>query len=403
MWEEIAQLQKEKNTVFFLDWMNRIVLTPSRMRQAHDLYLSVAKKVPEISEYQRTPQSAPWHVEGPTVADGVIRMLATIQAIVEGETLFDVEEFARHKALRFEIKELEEIIRENPATLQVYSLTHDIGKPETLSFSAPSGSKGEKEGFLQHGYRLKRQANDQEKQIYIKLFKAYQVRRNNSTVSDDMAQFFDEYEISAHYSSHEKIGASEKYLVSRETVSDIFRLPQIDRAMVTWMIRNHMDVLTFFKKATNQIKFDLLVSRANKAGFDSDDVLDLMMAGTFLDSIAGSLTYQEGVFSVDFKPLMYWLYSEEQSAPLRREQRREKVKRIEKQHLMNVLRKAKLSPEEVFVLLNIPPGPDRGKIMEEIYTVVKNSEMPIAFGDYTQILAPRIKDARKFFDQAAKA
>lgn len=404
MWEEIQyKTKKQQETEFFLDWVNRVVMAPEHVRAAEDLFLQVAKAVPEVAACRATPQSAPWHVEGKTAADGIIRMLAAINAIVHGASIMNIEEFARHKALQHEVRELEEMIREHAATLQAYSLVHDIAKPVTLNFSAPVGSKGEAEGFAEHKYRFSRYATDSEKQLYTKLLNAFEVQHPDLVGPKLMAAFFDEYEISTHYKGHAKRGASQEFFAAREKVADLFRLQDIDRRMITFMIRQHMNVLTYFADGPNPQKFDMLSTLATKAGLDGDDVLDVLLAGTFLDSSVGSLAYKEGRFFVDTTALVHWLQSEELVAPLRRARRRDLEARRQKERLMSALERAKLSPEEVFELFDVSFGPKRGEIMEEIYALVKDPNRSIEFGSQTTEMADRIKKARTFFDASGRA
>ncbi|MBU1126681.1 hypothetical protein KJ758_03660 [Patescibacteria group bacterium] len=400
MWEEVTHVvEDKKETQFFIDWVNLAALTPKYKQQAEDLFLQVANRVPELATCRTTPQSAPWHVEGPTVSDGIIRMLATIFAIVDGAGLLHIEEFVRHKDLEHEIRELEETIRERAATLQAYACVHDIAKASTASFSAPAGSKGEQEGFSKHRYRLSDEATEKEKALYLKLLKAFHSSHQDLSVPELMAAFYDQYEISVHYLGHAKKGAGADFFEARENVADFFRLPEDDRVLLTFMTRYHMDVLDFFTKGTNEQKFELMTSRANKAGLDGDDALDAMLAATFLDSTVGSLAYKDGTFFIKTEAIFNWLYSEQRAIPLRRARRIEEANRREKKKLMQILEKSALSPEEVFTMLNVTFGPERGQVMEEIYALVRDRGRKIDFGDKTPLIAGRIGEARKLFDQ----
>lgn len=400
MWEDLAKIKAEaRHTSYFLDWMDHEVIDPGFLKQADDLLKQAENKVPALKLYRTTPQTAPWHVEGPMVADGIIRMLAGVFAIVEGADLRQVEELARHKALAFEINELSEIIKENAATLQAYCLVHDIAKPATLSFEAPMGSLGETEGFSQHKYRVSAQATEAEVIIYHKLIKAFHTEHPDLNNQELTAKFYDKYEIRTHYFDHDKRGASREYLDAREAISDMLRLEVRDRALLTFLIRNHIDVFTFFSRGANPKKYQLMTARAVKADFDPDDALDLMLAAAFLDSSLGAVNYRDQKFSVDLNSTIHMLISEEETSTYRKDKRRERAAQKHKQVLKDSLLRANLSPEEVFLLLEVSFGPERGRVMDKIYSLIEDGGT-IDFGSKTSQMAPKIKKAREFFDHA---
>lgn len=404
MWESTPVNAKlRKDTQFFLDWIGNQVLTDQYLNEAAQTLLEAEKKVPDLRAYRTTPQSAPWHCEGPTLANHVERILAGLFAIAGGADVLNAEDVARRKDLYGEFGEMQEIIRENAATLKAYALVHDFGKIATLSFEAPEGSRGAREGFLQHKRRVSSRAQESEKQIYNKLVKSYHAQKPDLNDQELMAKFYDEYEIRIHYYAHAKLGSSQETLSVREAVSDLCRLQRRDRIMLTFLIRNHMDVLNYFGAGPDMKKYELLVARAVKAGLDADDALDLLLAAAFLDSVIGSLKYSDGIFSVDMRPIVGLLYSEQQAAPHRRQQRLDESERRDKKLMKSALERAHLSAEEVFELLNTPFGPERGRVMNQIYALVRGEESKVDFGNQTAQIAPRIKHATHLFDQARLA
>lgn len=398
MWENIRKIKRnERNTSFFLDWMQENVMIEPYLRQANDLFIKASQKSESISKLKRIPQSAPWHIEGRFASDGVVRMLAGIYAIQDGAHLLHIEELARHKILEAEVEELNQIICENAATLQTFALVHDIAKAETLSFDSPEGSLGEREGFFKHKHRKSLYAGEQEIELYNKLFRAFEVANQDLNESELVAEFYDKYEIKTHYFDHAKIGASDKYFEDREKISDMLRLGEYDRRMLTFLVRNHMEIFSYFSGGANPKKYELLVHRSHKAGFDADDALDLMLASSFLDSAIGSVAYIDQKFLVDTKPVINMMLSEEQVAGHRRELRREE-KRVSKQRILkDALLKSNLSPDEVFLILEVPFGKERGDIMKKIYDLVEEGGT-IDFGDKTKEIAERIEKARQIFD-----
>ena len=109
MWESLPPKKLQNvETRFFLDWVNDELFHSDIIRQAEDTFLQAAKQFPEIARFQTTPQSAPWHCEGPVLSDHVKRILAGIYAIVNGAQLLEIEELAREKSLAGEIYEMQE-------------------------------------------------------------------------------------------------------------------------------------------------------------------------------------------------------------------------------------------------------------------------------------------------------
>lgn len=388
----------KRETAYFLDWLEGL-FSAGYLAQAREVLQQAENKVSALKAYRTTPQSAPWHVEGPVVADHVERALAGLEAILDGASILEIEELARYKELREEIVELQETIRENAATMRAFVLLHDIAKTVTINFDAPPGSKGEKEGFQQHKYRSQTQASKAEMNLYQKLYKAFTVAHSDLDQIQLMAKFYDQYEIKTHYPDHAKVGAGHDFFNTREAICDQYRLTTHDRALLTFMIRNHIDVLNGFERQADPAKFNLLIARANKAGFDADDALDLMVAGLFLDSVIGCVAYKDGKIEADLKPLINILRAEEQLAPQRRVARRDKSRLRERRIMKDALAQANLAPEEVFALLGTPVGPERGLIMKQIYDLVIGSKTELNFGDHNSTLAPRIRQAQQIFDQ----
>ncbi|MCH8049271.1 hypothetical protein IH979_00995 [Patescibacteria group bacterium] len=386
-------------TVFFIDWLASKVLIESNLQKAAEVLRKAQKAVPELKAYETTPQGAPWHTEGAVVARHVERILAGLFAMVEGEQLLEIEEVARHKHLRREVQELQETIKEHAATLEAFALLHDIGKTVTVSFEAPQESKGAVEGFVQHRHRLHEQASETERQTYIKLVKAFHAQRPELREEELMARFFDEYEILTHFYEHASIGAGERFENAQDKICNMYRLSEKDRALLKFTIRYHLDVIQFFTNEPDVSKFLLLTARANKAGFDIDAALDFILAALFIDTAIGSLRYHEGVFEVDLRPTINFLLSEEMAAPERRRRRWFKLAQEKKSAFKALLAESDLAPEMIFMLMNIPDGPERGEVMQKVYELVQDQTLSIDFGAHTSEMAARINRARAAFDQ----
>ncbi|MFH1711666.1 MAG: hypothetical protein ABH846_00310 [Patescibacteria group bacterium] len=400
MWETIPKKQIVRETSFFLDWLAKRVLIESNLRKSKETLLEAQRLAPEHKSLETTPQGAPWHAEGAVVARHVERILAGLFAIVDGESLLDIEEFSRHKNLHHEIEELEQIIREHAATLQAFALLHDLGKAVTVSFEAPTDSKGAAEGFFQNKYRRSEQATETERHTYLKLVKAMQVKNPDLNEEEVMAKFYDEYEIIAHFYRHAPISAGQQFAEAREKICDKLRLSARERRLLEFTIRHHIEVIHAFAKRPEPSKFRTYTAKANKAGFDADDALDFMLAALFLDTAVGSLRYEEGIFDVDLRPTVNFLLSEEMLLPQRREQRRSKIELQKTRAFKQMLNDSGLEPEEVFKVLGTPFTAERGKIMQEIYQLIVDPDQPIDFGAQTDYLLPKINKARSAFDES---
>jgi hypothetical protein len=245
-----------------------------------------------------TPQTPPYHCEGPFVVDGILRAIAGLYAVVDGARLRSIEAFARERHFNEEILGIEDTMREHIASLTVYLLVHDLAKPNVLNLDAPKGSKGEAEGFAQHDYRASPTATEEERALFGKLLKSFTVSRSTEEKKVVTADFFDRYEIHAHYPGHGKQALVEHREVF-ERLCDHFRLTPRDRALVEFVVRNHMDAIAPFGKGVDARAYELLMSRAHKAGFDADDAIDFFLSAVFLDACVGSLQYKNGEFSSD--------------------------------------------------------------------------------------------------------
>lgn len=399
MWETVRKNQRPSESRYFLDWMDQDVLTEARLSEARSLIADASSRAPSIHELEKTPQGAPWHTEGPVVMRHIERILCGLLAVVDGSSLVDLEELARHKSLAAELQEMEETIREHAATLQAYALLHDLGKAQTVSFEAPEHSKGATEGFFQHEKRVQKKASEQERQLYLKLARAHMAVRGVSP-ERAMATFFDEYEIRTHFTGHAKVSVSSVFEPEREAVCDLLRLTQHERRMLTFCIQHHITTIGYFNRRTNPKKIEVLKARANKVGLDADDVLDLLVAAIFLDTGVGSLHYAEGAFAADLRPTINFLLSQAEALPERRLARQDVANQKRRKALKALLRDAKLEPDVVFSLMELPHGPERGAVMEKIYHLVSHPDEPIDLGRFTNDLAPRIIKARAGFDPA---
>jgi len=367
----------------------------SELTEKAELILMHAEISTELLEkFRQTPQSAPWHSEGFFISENIVRTLAGFKSIVEGKSLFEIEEFAVRKDFNLEIVHLENTIKKYKELLEVFILAHDIAKPATLSFSAPAGSLGEKEGFSQHKYRLQQEATETEKQTYIKLFKAFSVDKTHLSRSEQVAKFYDKYEIRVHYYGHESEALKADALLALETLTKAYNLDLEQIKLLKFVIAHHMEAVQFGRDENQISVYKLLIARAGKAEIDVDLALDILLAAVFLDGSVGSLHYEEGAFSVDLTSVFAFMSVEGEVAKHRKEERRREISEVQNQRFKQVLKASGLDGETVFELLKTPFGSERGKIMADIKRYVEDPELRVNFDTHQTELEKRIQKAR---------
>lgn len=380
--------------MYFLDWMRERVLTDAFLRQAEDTLLAAQQEAPEIGALKKTPQTPPWHAEGPTVWHHVRRVLAGVLAIADGASLLKIEEFAREKDLVGEIAELERTIRENAGSMLAYALVHDLAKADAVTLEAPPNSKGGKEGFAAKAASRDRRANESDKLLYLKLFRAFEAGRSRMETSELCAAFFDANEIRAHYFDHGKIGAGDRYRQARESIGGMYHLSADDLVHVQLGIRHHMDFLAAFGNGKNPAQFHVFQGRANRYGLDADDFLDLMLAFAFIDTTIGSLKYNEGEFSGRTQEIVNALRSEYEAIPYRRARREQRADIYARRARKAALQAAELAGDDIFSLLGTPFGPQRGEVMRKINSLIDHPAETVDFGGQTDEMRRRIERAR---------
>lgn len=388
-----------QETLFFREWLEKRVLREPYVSAAWDAFMEAERVVPELKRFRVTPQTPPWHAEGPVLVDHIVRILATIFAVVDGVALEEIEEFARHKIFDIEIEELSHVIKEEAGTLLTYALVHDLAKPDTVSFSASSDSKGAKELFISREGQV---ASTRDIEHYQKLLKAFSVRFPEYSGEQLGAAFYDEYGIQVHNYEHDKKGAQGNKLEAGLKIAKLHHVSSQDTARLQWVVRHHIDVIQFFRDEPKPKKYELLLVKAAKAGFDPQPLFDLLTAATFLDICAGSLQYQEGRFSASVDPVIHMLQSEREHLPMRAEERRGAREQMSRKQRKEALIQAGLAPEHVFNLLDIPHGPERGHVMESIYRLLDDKDTDYDFGRHRTEIREKVLKAKEMLKEGTR-
>jgi hypothetical protein len=236
--------------------------------------------------------------------------------------------------------------------------------------------------------------------LYGKLFKAHQARYGSADSNKLTTSFYDKYEIHAHYPGHAK-KALAIGMEAFEALADQFRLRPRERDLVLFAVRNHMQVINSFGKGDDIRAYELLLSRAHKAGFDADDAIDFLLAALFLDVCVGSLPYVDGEFQPNVDIVLQVLRAEEHIAPHRRAQRRFVQEERKKKMLNFALKEAGLDGKALFALLQTPFGPERGRIASEVRNYVLEPHLSVTIPSHTREIEKRVKKARSLFDGKA--
>ena len=379
--------------VLLVDWLEQ-VLSAEHRKRAHGVFEGAVAQIPELVRYRITPQTPPHHAEGPNVAFHVERMLACVLAIEEGTRLSDIEELSRNPSDRLAIQEIEETIREHAAFFKVFALVHDIAKPDLVSFSAPQASKGAAEGFIQLDRRVESQASPKEIARFDKLIRAFEAAHPKLSSQELSLALFNEYQVSAHYHDHDRKGAGAAYGPLRSLALELFGVNPSFHKLLVEVIWSHIDVLNFFADLAAPAKYAFLEARARKSGLNADVFLTFLTCGVLLDAVLGSFQVGDGVLGSNVSLMLNMFASEREAVPLRNATRLAVEERLRKQAVKDILVKAKLSAEDIFSLIPTPFGPERGRVVQAAYDLVRGKTPSFDFGKHFEELSRRASIAK---------
>ena len=391
MWDVFEAKQHQPETAFFDEWMRKIQSRPEIVRQVRDAVFEAEAVAPEVTTLRTTSQSAPFHAEGPTVIHHLERMLAGLFAIVGGASLLEIEEFAREQVWHPLLRELEETIREQAATLEAFVFIHDLAKASTLSFDSPAGSQGASEGFLKDAALPVTSLN----QRYQKLIRA--AAHEQMSPQEQARWAYDTYKTRVHYYGHAKVVLEDLYNNAWEALCDLYRLTGRDREMLALLVRSHIDVIHFFNRGVDPAKMSVLERRANKLGLDAEDVIDLQLACLLLDTTFGSLRYEDSRTWIDTDPIIGFIQSEQQGLPHRTHRRLERLEQQDRRVLKAAMEAAGIDAQTLIERLELPIGPKRGEVLHDVARYVRASEHRINPGEYPNDVLQGIIRARALY------
>lgn len=358
------------------------------------------RKDKEWNKLLDCPQSADTHAEGALVKDHLQLMWQVFLAIVENKLhLCDIEELRRLKGLEGELDEIEEMIKEKAASFEVFILCHDLGKPQTIHFSARIGSEGQNKNLHNnHSTVWLLNENGRQKNIehYNKEYKKFVTTSPESSAEETHASFLSAYQTIITYPgfAHAIVHPGLRKIFDQE--SRVRRLKTDEAEDIFHAIILQEKILKDFSLGINLAAYNYLIRYAVKYGRDVDDFLDLLLATLFLEICAAPHFTAHGI-NFDLSPVINFLLSEHEVLPGKGDERlkrqKEKFLKIEREKF----RQAKLDGNDLMKLFGMKSGREFGKLLAEVQIFAKNQGgMPGGVPERAkEELFRRVEDFRK--------
>lgn len=380
----VPKAAQTPTTVYFLDWVKTYIEPEPVRARAERVFAHLVRSASPLGRLISTPQTPPFHAEAEFVSGHILRMLAILDALEHDASLSIIEECVREKEFLLEFFELESVIQSQIGFLSAYAACHDLGKADALIFTAPAGSRGAAEGFQEEPTRL---ATESEKSKFDKLRRAH-------ALASPATDFFETFQISAHYPEHAKRAAADEYASTRQAVLDALGVPHSHAKLLAELVRCHMDVIETCARGVDAHKYLAWAAIAEKAGLNVPFFLDLLPATLFLDAVLGSLTMKAGAPVVEVNLVLNIFKAEREAMPARHLAREQAFKRGRKQAVQDTLKEVNIDAESVFALLKTPLGPVRGEVMRSVYHLIHSPDMKADFGSATAELRRRARAAQ---------
>lgn len=257
-----------------------------------------------------------------------------------------------------------------PDLFRAYALMHDVAKPDRILLIAKPGTKGEAEGFLPASRRSQSYSSESEIVRFDKFRRAH-------ALSDVTATFDDA----------DRAVIAPQYAKEREAIVTFCGLDTAHVKFVAELCWSHKDALTLFDLAGNESAFSVFPARAGKAGLN---------VGRFLDSLL-AIVWLEGGLSAFHR----FVRAEYAVMPERHAEREARERHGKKLRIKAILGESGLDPEKLFVELSVPLGPERGRIMEKMYAVIRGESDASDFGAFAHSLEDRATKARELLAKEA--
>lgn len=334
-----------------------------------EVILNSYKDEPLFEKMYTTPQAPVYHAEGPFVRDHIHFIILSLQAILDNKwSLLDTEEFVREKNIQHYIENLEMTIKENSASLLLFALCHDLGKPATIQFSAKLGSRGESLGFqLPKKEIWKKDAKNRDAlmESYNKLYKDFAKIRKTLTPVEIQAEFFLAYQINIHYPGHGSVIFDSEYRTLFHKVADALNVNDLDREKVLHIIHLHIDTIKSFRNL-DVAHYETIIQYAKKQGFDGEGFVDLTQATLCLDAVCGSVRRDVHGMWHDAHLLVNFFASERAYSPRKHEVRINEIKRQDKKRQQIKFQDFELDGDSIMSLIGMKSGRKFGETLSVI-------------------------------------
>lgn len=383
MWR-LPSARRAGETEFLEEALTRVFTDTQVVAHADKALAAAAHAEPLIAQSLKTPQSLPYHGEGPFMESHLRAMLAALYAVEDGTLdLRSVEEFARQKSFRGEVEELQDTLRENAAFFEAFILCHDAAKWVSASCEAERGSVGERLGFFVPPRAAWEDAGAASRarvrSLYVDLYQAFAKDHRHMSPADIQAAFFDTYRIRVHFRGHDRMIHAPVFRSLLSRVCNRLRLAQDDEHVLEYLIAHHLQPLADFDGIWPE-RIGRYLMLAKKAGVDGDDFIDLLQAAAFLDYVTGSVKRESAADKPvhELSPVLRFLESEHAFAPHRREELAKRRAEKKKQERTAVFREYGLDGLSLMDVLELPPGPKFGALLAQIHAAIEGvGRMPI--------------------------
>lgn len=386
-----------KETEYLEEALARVFVDPRLSERADRSLAAAAQAEPLISQSLKTPQSLPYHAEGPFMEAHLRAMLATLYAVQDGTLdLLSVEEFARHKSFLGEVEELQDTLRDRTAFFEAFVVCHDAAKWVSASCEGEPGSAGARLGFIPQPSAAWKDTGAASRArvrgLYLDLYRAFAKERPGDTPAAIQAAFFDAYGIRVHFRGHDRMVHAPVYHSLLARVCVRLHLAAEDAHLLEYLIAHHLQPLSDFDGIRPE-RIGRYIALANKAGINGDEFMDLLQAAMFLDYVAGSAKRFSSADQPvhDPEPVIRFFESEHAFAPHRRAQAAERRAEKKKQERNRAFREVGLDGLSLLELLSMQPGPKFGAVLARIYAAIEGTgPLPVFPAPAAQELERRI-------------
>jgi len=403
MWRDGSGIKVE--TKFMDEVLHEVEVDKEIETKVEKRLKDLEKRYPILADAFDSPQSADKHAEGPRVRDHIKLILTNLNGLLDGKfSLNEIEELARLKGYEGEFEEMEEVIKERASFFQAFALVHDIGKGAATRLIAQEGTPGFELGFDYKSSASWGDFGGEDRLVarkkYDDLFAGFQAEHSKLDPQELQLEFFNKYQISVSNWGHAQAAYAPHFQKVIIKVAKELRLSDSDVDLLIDLINLHMHPLHYFRQGADPKFYQSLVELVTARGYDSDDFLDILEAGTLLDKVFGIKCQKAGQYFHNPLIITNFLKSEHDWAPYKREKAKLiREAEIEK-YRKKIIREVGLDGEAIMQLTGMSPGPELGKLLRNLRDCVEqDQDLPKFKKAVAKELKVRVQNAKLKFDQ----